>query len=1014
MTAGHQQQAGDVLELRIHGVSNTPPRAMLDLPLDGIAQAEGDELGSFWRPTDRALRRLTPVDRGYVPPGVTREAYSWGGLARTSIGGTSALGQLLAVAGRFGWSLLIPFGLVNVAYWSRRLVRHVDLPADGDLLDQGNGPAAMVPLDHQNRNAGGPLRFAGLLLTLLTATTASVVSLDLLAVQCFSASDNPCSGLPSWAGFLYDWSLSRRLALLSLVPVALVLFLWFLAGRSRTRYERATGDQDYGQDSPDARAATAETAAPQWPMLSTPGFWNHAKVSSSTATLHVCAVMLVVSLLTAWHLHFGGGSDCGTFRSVFGPGCRAQATAGAGWAGSLVAIGAYLILLVLVAVLVVVRTDDVADILGPRMDELSGPSRLLRRHGFAVVVGWLSAAAFGHQLLAMAVQDFSFPAVETGGLTGGATRVFLVGASSAVLVELALLVGVSLSALSWRFVGEPWPIVTGLGFTLTLLAAGAAGPGAVRVVLGVAAAALALVTVLPVFVVDQGQNGPRRRYQMWGGCAPGVLLLLASLLCMTIASAVVVTLGNILNGNWSAASLAGIAQPAPAPQTQCPAGCVSAAPIALSAPRPYIWFGALLLLVLVLAVLVAAGVAGRVWLVSRRATLAPAERHALPALPRRAVRAVRLRGGEARDTLSPGPVTDAVRVARAAAARAHRAEKGAALLTYAATAALLGAVSSTAMGTTPRMGTWTYETVTSLMAWGMWTLTLVGAGVVALATGTGAGAGGGRAAAGAAAQGDGSAPGGSRPLGLLWDLICFLPRAGHPYGPPCYAERVVPELLGRYRWWLTAEGTLADGEVETSPRSIVVSAHSLGCVLAVATVLAAPRPGDGRSPVPRLSLLTYGCQLRAYFSRLFPELLGPDVLGSPACRAADLSTADPWATERSDVKPPAPVYPDSVRDLVGGSQDSRGRWVNLWHLTDPLGFPVGLYPPGGGQGTQDAQDTEVDWYAEEVDRTAYLLAVLAHSDYARTAAYASAVEDLSGVPWVPSPVQPPGVAGPVA
>ncbi|MEU5549932.1 hypothetical protein ABZ738_09190 [Micromonospora sp. NPDC047793] len=122
-----------------------------------------------------------------------------------------------------------------------------------------------------------------------------------------------------------------------------------------------------------------------------------------------------------------------------------------------------------------------------------------------------------------------------------------------------------------------------------------------------------------------------------------------------------------------------------------------------------------------------------------------------------------------------------------------------------------------------------------------------------------------------------------RYVGVLWDLGTFWPRAAHPFAPPCYAERAVPELSRRITY-LTGQG-----------HGVLLAGHSHGAVLLAATILQLPPQVCGR-----LALLTYGSPLRRLYARLFPAYVDEDVLREVGRRVN-------W------------------------------RWVNLWRDTDPIG-----------------------------------------------------------------------------
>jgi hypothetical protein len=173
-----------------------------------------------------------------------------------------------------------------------------------------------------------------------------------------------------------------------------------------------------------------------------------------------------------------------------------------------------------------------------------------------------------------------------------------------------------------------------------------------------------------------------------------------------------------------------------------------------------------------------------------------------------------------------------------------------------------------------------------------------------------------------------------RTIGILWDIGSFFPRAAHPLAPPSYGERAIPELTQRV---ITLTGT---------PSSrVVLSGHSQGSVMVVATVLQLPP-----ETVDRVDLLTHGSPVRRLYLRFFPAYFGPDALRS--------------AHERLN-----------------------GRWRNLYRDTDPIGAWA-LDPP-------TVPNAPVD--RRLVDPRNLDAKIQGHSDYWTDAGYAKALADLSEV-----------------
>lgn len=135
-------------------------------------------------------------------------------------------------------------------------------------------------------------------------------------------------------------------------------------------------------------------------------------------------------------------------------------------------------------------------------------------------------------------------------------------------------------------------------------------------------------------------------------------------------------------------------------------------------------------------------------------------------------------------------------------------------------------------------------------------------------------------------------------LGLLWDIGTFWPRAAHPFAPPCYAERSIPEVVTRIRRIVGdeingsqdpafAQECAESGDPHApaeAHRPVLITGFSQGTPIAVAAV--AQLPAAVRD---RVALLTLAAPVRRLYGRAFPAFFGPDHL---AVLEARLTSAD--------------------------------------------------------------------------------------------------------------------------
>ncbi|WP_405091108.1 hypothetical protein OG767_27465 [Micromonospora sp. NBC_01392] len=243
-----------VLELRVHGVSNTPPDQLLGLdpgPGGDGPQPElvaGGQVTGFYRSTQAA--RDDPI---------SVEAYSWGKLtsgARTRRDIERAL-----------WTLLLPFALANVALHARD-----GIPADPDRERWASRSGITAWL----------IRLFCLSLTCTLVIAVTGIGVDLIGWQCVG---RECLGqLPGPWEFLGNawWGRDTRALALGLLLPLLVLGAIGLVAWRTYQYEAEMPAE------PRARPDRAEPPEPLENPLQDPTFWNGEGQLRRAAVLHLC------------------------------------------------------------------------------------------------------------------------------------------------------------------------------------------------------------------------------------------------------------------------------------------------------------------------------------------------------------------------------------------------------------------------------------------------------------------------------------------------------------------------------------------------------------------------------------------------------------------------------------------------------------------------------------------------------------------------------------------------------
>jgi hypothetical protein len=186
--------SGTVVELRVHGVSGTPPEALLSCPTEFLDEVAGDKSAGFYRRQPWIEDATSGQPRAWTK---VQEAYSWGGLTS-------------GPASRAVWLLFLPFIFINLAHWMLP-------PATKRFVG-----AVSVSL----------LRLIALSFTLTLMLAAAVAVMDVMVWQCMGL--DYCG---STLGPLSSRASAPRgvQVALSAVPLMVVIAVLWRLGRENTR-----------------------------------------------------------------------------------------------------------------------------------------------------------------------------------------------------------------------------------------------------------------------------------------------------------------------------------------------------------------------------------------------------------------------------------------------------------------------------------------------------------------------------------------------------------------------------------------------------------------------------------------------------------------------------------------------------------------------------------------------------------------------------------------------------------